>query len=83
MDKSKEIDALYKVLTLYEDVGEDAITLESYLNYLDKLYVKWMGIGNSDIYNTLRGLWYLGIDAGHRRVKSMVFNMIALVEKEC
>ena len=83
MDKSKEIDALYKVLTLYEDVGEDAITLESYLNYLDKLYVKWMGIGNSDIYNTLRGLWHLGIGAGHRRVKSMVFNMIALVEKEC
>lgn len=83
MDKSKEIDALYKILTLYEDTEKGIITAESYLNYLDRLYVKWIGIGNYDVINTIKGLWHLGIDAGHRRVKSMVFNMITLVKKEC
>lgn len=83
MDKRKEIDALYKILALYEDMenGKNSINLESYLNYIDRLYVKWVGVGTSDIYDTLKGLWVLGQEAGHRRVKSMVFYMIAQVEK--
>lgn len=83
MNKRKEIDALYKILALYEDMenGKNSINLESYLNYIDRLYVKWVGVGTSDIYDTLKGLWVLGREAGHRRVKSMVFYMIAQVEK--
>lgn len=84
MNKSKEIDSLYKILALYEDIDneESPITIESYLNYIDKLYVKWVGINNSDIYNSLKGLWSLGKEAGHRRVKSTVFNMISELERE-
>lgn len=83
MDKTKEIDALYKILTLYEDIDNDKspVTINSYLNYVDRLYVKWIGFGQADIYNTLKGLEVLGQDAGHRRVKSMVFHMIGVVER--
>lgn len=84
MNKTEEIDSLYKILALYEDIYNDKspITLNSYLNYIDRLYVKWVGIGQADIYNTLKGLWVLGENAGHRRVKSMVFHMISVIERE-
>lgn len=83
IEKTKEIDSLYKILALYEDMEDDKsdINIESYLNYIDRLYVQWVGIGNSEIYNTLRGLWTLGKNAGHRRVKSMVFHMIGIIER--
>lgn len=80
MDKKKEIDALYKILGLYEDIGK-TIEADNYLTYVDRLYVKWLGIGNSEIYDTLKGLWTLGASAGHKRVKSMVFHMIGLIER--
>lgn len=83
MNKSKEIDGLYKILALYEDINneESPVTIESYLGYIDRLYVKWVGIDNDDIYNTLKGLKILGQDADHRQVKSMVFHMIGIVER--
>ncbi len=82
MDKTKEINAIYKILALYEDINktEINITVDSYLNYIDRLYVKWLGIGVAEIYETLKGLWILGEKAGHRRVKSMVFHMISIIE---
>lgn len=84
MDKVKEINSIYKILALYEDINKEGIniTLESYLNYIDRLYVKWLGIGNMEIYETLKGLWLLGDKAGHRRVKSMVFHMISVIQGE-
>lgn len=83
MNKSKEIDALYKILALFEDIENDKspVTTESYLSYINKLYIKWLGIGNDDIYNTLKGLENLGAKIEHRQVKSMVFHMISLVER--
>lgn len=83
MNKSKEIDALYKILALFEDIENDKspVTTESYLSYINKLYIKWLGIGNDDIYNTLKGLENLGAKIEHRQVKSMVFHMIGLVER--
>lgn len=82
MDKTKEINAIYKILALYEDINktEINITVDSYLNYIDRLYVKWLGIGVAEIYETLKGLWILGEKAGHRRVKSMVFHIISIIE---
>lgn len=82
MDKNKEIDALYKVLGLYEDLenGINGITLESYLNYLDRLYVLWLGKGNEEISDSLKGLWKLGENAGHKRVKSTIFHLMGAVK---
>ena len=84
MNKEKEINSFYKILVLYEDMvkGCSGVTVDSYLNYLDKLYVKWLGTGNAEIYNTIKGLWTLGIEAEHRTVKSTVFHMIGLIEKD-
>lgn len=77
------IDSLYKILILYENVEKDncPINVESYLNYIDRLYVKWLGFGCDEIYLTLKGLWELGETAGHKRVKSNVFHMISTLER--
>ena len=32
-------------------------------------------------YSILKGLWKLGANAGHKRVKSLVFHMIDIVKK--
>ena len=84
MDKNKEISALYKILVLYEEYTDDKIpiNIDSYLNYIDRLYVYWFGIGKEEIYSILKGLWKLGGNAGHKRVKSLVFHMIDIINKQ-
>lgn len=82
-NKEKIISSIYKVLVLYEDMNEaeSPINIDSYLNYIDRLYVYWVGVGDKEIYETLKGLWVLGNKAGHKRVKSMVFHMIDIIQK--
>lgn len=82
MEKEKEINSLYKVLALYEEIDKEGsdITLESYLNYIDRMYVRWLGIGITEISDSLMGLWKLGKDAGHQRVKSTIFHLIGVVK---
>ena len=84
MDKSKEISAIYKILILYEELSENKspINIDSYLNYIDRLYVYWLGIGEEEIYYILKGLWDLGANAGHKRVKSLVFHIIDIINKQ-
>lgn len=77
----KDIASIYKVLILYENLNNEDITIDSYLNYIDRLYVYWVGVGDKEIYEILKGLWILGENAGHKRVKSMVFHMIDVIEK--
>ena len=77
----KDIASIYKVLILYENLNNEDITIDSYLNYIDRLYVYWVGVGDKEIYEILKGLWVLGLNAGHKRVKSMVFHMIDVIEK--
>ena len=83
MDIEKDISSIYKILILYENIEnkENLVDIDSYLNYIDRLYVYWVGVGEKEIYEILKGLWVLGKDAGHRRVKSMVFHMIDIIEK--
>ena len=82
MNKNKEISALYKILVLYEEFIENkSPNIDSYLNYIDRLYVYWIGVGDKEIYEILKGLWVLGANAGHKRVKSMVFHIIDLINK--
>ena len=77
----KDIASIYKVLILYENLNNEDITIDSYLTYIDRLYVYWVGVGDKEIYEILKGLWILGANAGHKRVKSMVFHMIDVIEK--
>lgn len=81
----KEISSIYKILVLYEEIekNESLDNIDSYLNYLDRLYVYWLGIGEKEIYEIIKGLWVLGKNAGHKRVKSMVFHLIDIIKKGC
>lgn len=81
----KRISSIYKILALYEDIDntESPVTEGAYLTYLDRQYVYWLGEGNADIYDLLKGLWRLGKEAGHKRVKSTVFHIIEIIEREC
>ena len=83
MGKEKEISSIYKILILYEEVEKDKSldNINSYLNYLDRLYVYWLGNGEKEIYEIIKGLWRLGVDAGHKRIKSMVFHMIDIIKE--
>lgn len=83
MGKEKEISSIYKILVLYEEVEKNKSldNINSYLNYLDRLYVYWLGNGEKEIYEIIKGLWRLGTNAGHKRTKSMVFHMIDIIKK--
>lgn len=83
MEKKEIISQIFKILLLYEDAHnqDNNITEKDYIGYLDRLYVYWLGVGSSEIYNILKGLRILGINANHKIVKSMVFHTINLIEK--
>lgn len=82
LEKKKLIDELYNILVQYEKVFTREITLDAYLAYLDGLYVWYLGDGNAKIYNTIKGLSVLGVEASHDTVKRAVFKMIAILEKD-
>ena len=47
--KEKDISSIYKILILYENIDND-LKVDSYLNYIDRLYVYWVGVGEKEIY---------------------------------
>lgn len=83
MSKIQDINAIYKILGLYEDIEkkDSPVDLESYMAYLDRLYIQWLGSGISEIYNPIKGLYRLGEDATHKQVKSTVFGIIEFLNK--
>ena len=87
MEKKEQISQIYKILLLYEDIFDESsvVELKDYLNYLDRIYIYWVGTGNSEIFNIIKGLKLLSLEVEHDTVKSMVFHIINLIEKggEC
>lgn len=83
MGKAQDINAVYKILGLYEDIEktDSPVDLESYTTYLDKLYIQWLGSGVSEVYNSIKGLCILGDKATHKQVKSTVFGIIEILNK--
>lgn len=83
MNRNRDINAIYKILGLYEDINkaDSPVNIESYLAYLDRLYISWLGSGIYEIYNPIKGLYILGGEATHQQVKSTVFNLIEHIEK--
>lgn len=77
MDRKQKIASLFKILPLYESVvnTEDKITADDYLSYLDRISVEYLGMGENDIYNSLRGLRELGTTLEVKTVRSVVFHM--------
>lgn len=82
MDQKQAIAQIYKILLLYEDVEKSNLAVNDYLSYLDRCYIYWVGVGNSNIYNIIKGLQTLGMEVEHQSVKSMVFHIIDVIQKE-
>lgn len=82
--KEKMISAIYKILLLYEDINNpnSQITEEDYLKYINRQYIRFLGKGNEEIYSSLRGLFMLGEEASHNEVKSLVFHLIDVINRE-
>ena len=76
MTKKEKINEIYAILIQFEKKNE-----VSYLNYLDRLYMWYFGDNNEQIYNSLKGLYKMGLNATHDTVKRMVFHMISVLDK--
>jgi len=84
MTKKELIDSLYVILCLYEDVfkPEKTTTQEDYLTYVNRKYVFFSGRHNEEIACLLKGLEELSFEITHDELRSIVFHMIGLIEKE-
>lgn len=82
MSANKRIDGIYKILPMYEDAVIDTALFEDYLAYLSRLYVRYMGYGNNEIAESIKGLIALQDNIAHEDVHRVVFHIISLLEKE-
>ncbi len=84
MDKRHKIDSIFNILFQYEKIFEEDsdVTEETYKNYLDNLYVLFLGYGNDEIAMNIKGLYRLGVSAPHDTVRRNVFHMIGILELE-
>lgn len=79
MSKNKHADEFYKILGLWEDAFQkQTISADSYLGYVGRLYIKYLGLAADEIYPLLKGLYDLGDKVAHKEVKSIVFHLIEI-----
>lgn len=79
MSQNRHADEFYKILGLWEDAFQKrTIEKDSYLKYLNRLFVKYYGLDRQEIYALIKGLYELKENAGHETVKSVVFHLIEL-----
>ena len=74
---------MYLYISMDEDIdrADSPVNLDSYLGYLDRMYIHWLGSGQYEIYNSIKGLYILGREATHQQVKSVVFGLIDNINK--
>ena len=79
MSQNRYADEFYKILGLWEDAFQkQTIEKDSYLKYLNRLFVKYYGLDKQEIYALIKGLYELQDNAEHETVKSVVFHLIEL-----
>ena len=79
MSQNRRADEFYKILGLWEDAFQKrTIEKDSYLKYLNRLFVKYYGLDKQEIYALIKGLYELKDNAVHETVKSVVFHLIEL-----
>ena len=79
MSQNRHADEFYKILGLWEDAFQKrTIEKDSYLKYLNRLFVKYYGLDKQEIYALIKGLYELKDNAGHETVKYVVFHLIEL-----
>ena len=84
MSQNKRVDGIYKILPLFEatEQGKDDFALQCYLSYLSRIYIQYLGRGNEEICDLIRGLIKLKGEAKQKDVKRVVLHMIKVIEKE-
>jgi hypothetical protein len=61
---------------------KDDFALQCYRSYLSRVYIQYVGRGNEEICDLIKGLIHLGDEAKQEDVRRVVLHMIKLVEKE-
>lgn len=82
MSKNKRIDGIYKILPLYEDAVKNVCPFDDYLAYLSRVYIRYIGYGNQEITESIKGLIELKNAVEHDEVHRVVFHIISLLEGE-
>ena len=77
MKKDKSVDAVFKILPLFEmakaKMSEDYI--QSYVNYLSRVYIQVLGMENIAWAQMINGLMELGMSEDHAQVKRIVLHL--------
>ena len=83
MTKEQKINLIFNILFQYEKVLDkfSSISEQDYLNYLDRVYVLFLGYENEEIAANIKGLYKLGTQANHSTVKRIVFHIIRLLKE--
>lgn len=83
MSKDKNIDAVFKILPLFElakdDMAEEHI--QSYLNYLSRMYIQLLGANDETWAQLINGLMKIGVEAEHSQVKRIVLHLTNQMNK--
>lgn len=84
MEKEQRINEIFNILVQFEKINEEnsGVTEHSYKNYLDRLYIWYLGYDNNEIAIGIKGLFDLGKNANHSSVKRSVFHMIDILNKK-
>ena len=77
------IGKLFSVLCQFEKIGDTTseVTLQSWRNYLDRLYIWFLGYGNQDVCVALKGLQRAGKELKLDTVRRVVFDMISIIKE--
>lgn len=77
------IGKLFSVLCQFEKIGDTTseVTLQSWCNYLDRLYVWFLGYGNQEVCVALKGLQRAGKELKLDTVRRVVFDMISIIKE--
>lgn len=77
------IGKLFSVLCQFEKIGDTTseVTLQSWRNYLDRLYIWFLGYGNQEVCVALKGLQRAGKELKLDTVRRVVFDMISIIKE--
>lgn len=83
VDKNKVIGKLFYILCQFEKIQDKAsgITIQSWCNYLDRLYVWFLGYGKPEICVAIKGLQTAADTLQIETVRRVVFDMITTIDK--
>ena len=83
VDKNKVIGKLFYILCQFEKARDETsdVTMQSWRNYLDRLYVWFLGYGKPEICVAIKGLQTAGKELKLDTVRRVVFDMISIIKE--